>query len=172
MTVLALDPGHVRRDAQLIHAGVEPSLGQLIREKLAASEEPDPRALALEIAGELPEDYIRDVIRRGVESMVRQEIRSARAKPAGPRHSSSENQAAAVLWDVYSRRYPVGDGKWKLLGDFTRDDALWNRDDYQRRADENAGRAAQFEALAKRLTRGRTVREALSPEQVETILNA
>lgn len=151
---------------------LQASLQQMIRDKLAASDEPDPRALAREIADELPEDYVRDVILRGVEELVRQQIRNSRKRYQNDtRYSPDTNRAVTELWDVYSQRFPVGGGEWKLLGDFTRDDALWNRDDYQRRADENAGRAAQFEALAKKLTRGRTVREALSPDAVEKILN-
>ena len=175
-TVAHLDPGQASSDTQTRRAGVTPSdpaltLRQIMRARLALSEEPDPHSLARELADELPEDFVRDVIRAGLVSMLRQEISASRRRLSTPRHSRETNAAAAALWDVYSQRFPVADG-WKLLGDFTRKDAEWSREQYEQRAAENVVWASRFDALAKKLTRGRTVRDALSPDETEAILNA
>jgi hypothetical protein len=120
----------------------------------------------------LPEDFVRDVIRAGLVAMLRQEISGQRRRvPTTPRNSAETNAAAAALWDVYSQRFQTADG-WKFLGDFTREDADWARERYEQRAAENAVWASRFGALAKKLTRGRTVREALSPDETEALLNA
>lgn len=172
--VTQLRPGHRTPDTETSHAGAGPSitLRQLMRERLALSEEADPHALAGEIAAELPEEFVRDVVRAGLVSMLRQEISSSRRRtPTVPRHSAETNAAAAVLWDVYSQRFQSADG-WKFLGDFTREDAEWSRVRYAARAAENETWAARFDALAKKLTKGRTVREALSADETEAILNA
>lgn len=172
--VTDLRPGQPSFGAQSSSAGADASitLRQLMRERLALSEEPDPHALAQDLATDLPEEFVRDVVRAGLVAMFREEIRSGRRRgPSTPRHSAAALKEAADLWDVYSQRFQTADG-WKLFGDFTREDAQWNVMRYDARAAENAAWSARFGALAKKLTRGRTVREALSREDAEAILNA
>jgi hypothetical protein len=63
LPVTDLRPGHRLADAPNSGAGAEPSLTlrQIMRERLALSEEADPHALAGEIAAELPEDFVHEV---------------------------------------------------------------------------------------------------------------
>lgn len=151
------------------------TLRQMMRERLALSEEADPHLIAQELLDDLSEDFKRDVILAGLVSMLRQEISSNRRRiplpSPSPRHSREQFREAAALWDVYSLQFPTADD-WKFLGDLTREDAVWNGEQYEQRAGENLAWASRFHVLAKRLTRGRTVREALSREDVEAILSA
>jgi hypothetical protein len=174
MAVTELPPGQSVGDTHNRGAGGDsPTIRQLIRERLAVSDEPDPHVIADDLAAEVTEEIAREVLRAGLVGLVREEIRGARiARPANPSSRKWENVAeqVALNGDIFQRRYQTADG-WKLLGDFTRDDAQWTRDQYVRRAAEHEAHAAQFERLAKRLKRGQVVRD-LDRADVEELFNA
>lgn len=159
-----------------------PSVRQLIRERLAVSSEPDPHVLAADLVVDLPEDCLREVLLAGLAAMVREEIRLtrtsvreeirlARTPAAAPRSVRWENAAEVHLrTDVLQRRYPTADG-WKLLADFTREDAKWNRDKYDERVKRNARERDRFDEFAGLFTRDCLGRD-LPRAEVERIFNA
>lgn len=165
--------GHIQIDAQVERV---PGLRQIVRERLALSDEADIHALAADLMRELPRDMLEQLALKGLTEVIGEEERARRRPtrrggPTVPRHSQEAFRAAAVEFDLYSLRYPTPDG-WKVLGDFTRDDALWTVARYEESAAADLKEAGKFRAIAKRATKGRTVREAIPHGDLETIIHA
>lgn len=160
-------------------AQLEPatSVRQIIREHLALSDKADPHTIAGEIAADLPEDSLREIAREGLVSLIRFEIRQERRSSLPANHSAKWANASAVVQarpEIFRRRYstPYSPDGWKFLGDFTREDAEWNRDQHRTLAAQCEQRAHSFEVLAKRLRERGVVRDQLKPGDVEEIFNA
>jgi hypothetical protein len=155
------------------------TLREIVRAHLATSTEPDPHAIAAVIAAALPEAQVREALREGVLCIVTEIIRGQRSraphKPdaGAPTSAKWDNvrEAVADNPDIFQRRYKTADG-WKFLGDFTKADALWNRDEHAKLAAAVTQRATAFELLAKRLRPRGLVRDQLKAEQVEEIFSA
>ncbi len=143
------------------------SVRQLIRERLAVSDEPDPHVLAAELAADADDEMARDALREALVGMVRQQIHADRGRVTPRRKWDGYAEA---LNTIFERRYLTEMG-WKFLGDFTRPDAEFVAAGYEARAAAERVHAEQFAALAKKLTRGQTARD-LGVDVVESVLYA
>lgn len=147
------------------------SVRQLIRERLAAADEPDPHVVAAQIAEDADDEMARDALREALVGLVRQQIHENRARRPSAARAGKWGEYAAVLNTVFDQTYSVGPNKWKFLGDFTREDALYVAAGYEARAAAERAHAERFAALARKLKRGQTARD-LDLDVVEGILYA
>lgn len=149
------------------------NLRQIIHERLSLSEAPDPHVIAAEIAADLPEESLREIVRVGLVCLVQTEVRRERrtGSPSRSAKWDAVRDAVGAHPDIFQRRYKTPGG-WKFLGDFTRADAQWNRDQHRTLAAQCEQRAHQFEVLAKRLRERGIVRDQLKAGDVEEIFNA
>lgn len=146
------------------------SVRQLIRERLAAADEPDPHVVAAQIADEADDELARDALREALVGLVRQQIMANRARRPSAARAGKWNVYAEELNTVFDQSYPTETG-WKFLGEFTREDALYVAAGYEARATAERAHAERFAALARKLKRGQTARD-LDLDVVEGILYA
>jgi len=170
-----LRPVHASKDTHAEVDGAD-SLRDIVRAYLAQSEEADPRVIARAIAADLPTAAVADALLEGVHCVVASTIRAERSRAArdAPQPSAkwdNVREAVATSPDIFMRRYKTPDG-WKFLGDFTKADAEWNRDEHAKLASALSQRATAFDLLAERLRPKGLLRDQLKAEQVEEIFNA
>lgn len=118
-------------------------LGQLIRDTLTRSREPDPHVIARRLIPRIPDEEVRAIMVECLHDLVRQEIRRARqalSEPTGGSASPSPSR-----WERY--RYKPG-GEWKLLADCTAEDCDLLADEYAERKEREAALERRFRNLA------------------------
>lgn len=144
-----------------------------IRQKLDGTNEPDPHVIAQQLLDEIGEDELRDLVLTGLVTLVREQVRADRPpRVAAPsRKWDKVKEAVRRSPEVFSLRFQTEAG-WKLLGDFTKADAVWCSERYSRIADAATQRATCFDLLARRLPERGLVREFLKASDVEAIFNA
>lgn len=150
-------------------------LRDLVAERLAASDDPDPGAVVAPLLEELPEDLLRLAAQKGLWALAGEVTRSRRAHaPKGDAPVSARwngaAQAAAAHPDVFAERVFTGE-RWVLLGDCVKDDLVHAAEHVRGQARGLLGAADRYERLSKKLKRNQVVR-ALEAEQVAEIFYA
>lgn len=167
--VIELPAGHRESDTHISSVG---GLGGLVRGWLAESDEPDPHKLAEQYVDQIPPALARQMVLSALAFEFRRSARDVRRverPPTVPRVRGEAARKAAMEWDVYRTRFEGANG-WKMLGEFTREDAEYQRDEYERRRMSNAVWEQRFKLLARKVPKGKLVRDVLSREELAALL--
>jgi hypothetical protein len=158
-----------------------PSLRDLVRERLEASDDPNPHAVVDDVLADLDDAQYKEAARKGLAELAMEVVRSINSHNLRTRSNTSPKwsnakRAAHEYPEIFLRRICIGhdehgNGIWRYLGDCSAED-LKGAEDYKRsQAEGLVSGADRLARLRKQLKRNQTVRD-LAAEKVEEILNA
>lgn len=129
------------------------NLRAVIRQVLAGSPNPDPKALADEVAARIPAEEVgaclRTLLRPYIRVLSSGERRPDRdSKESAGERSSRWSDVAEFSNSIRTWRVPIGDDDWKFLGDLTAADCERIAEMYGDLAAANERRAKSYQLLA------------------------